>query len=262
MTAKSKIISAHIALLVTCILWSSAFVGIRKTVEYYSPENLALLRYLIASLAMFALYFFKSRKNTVRLKDIPALILLGIIGFSIYNITLNIGEIKISSAIASFIMGQIPVISTLLAMLLFKEKIHKYGIIGLSICVFGIAIIAINSVEHLHLGISTLYILIATICGAIFSTLQKPLLKRIDPYQLAAWAIWGGTIFMLFWMPGLIKQIKHIPFNITLWVAYLGIFPGAVGYAAWSYGIAHLPISKAVSYLYAMPILVRSEERL
>jgi len=36
---------------------------------------------------------------------------------------------------------------------------------------------------------------------------------------------------------------------------YLGIFPGALAYVAWSQALAHLPTSQAASLLYIIPVI-------
>ncbi|MCC2667478.1 MAG: eamA, partial [Gammaproteobacteria bacterium] len=46
LTLKTKL-----ALLTTVVLWASAFVAIRAGLQGYSPGGLALLRFLIASVA-------------------------------------------------------------------------------------------------------------------------------------------------------------------------------------------------------------------
>jgi drug/metabolite transporter (DMT)-like permease len=53
----------------------------------------------------------------------------------------------------------------------------------------------------------------------------------------------------------MIKDIQTASLHATLAVVYLGIFPAAVGYMAWSYGLKEMPASQAVNYLYFMPII-------
>ena len=45
------------------------------------------------------------------------------------------------------------------------------------------------------------------------------------------------------------------PFNITLAVIYLGVFPAALGYVKWTYALSRIPASNAVSFLYLNPAL-------
>jgi len=45
------------------------------------------------------------------------------------------------------------------------------------------------------------------------------------------------------------------PFNITLAVIYLGVFPAALAYVTWTYVLSRIPASNAVSFLYLNPAL-------
>jgi drug/metabolite transporter (DMT)-like permease len=49
--------------------------------------------------------------------------------------------------------------------------------------------------------------------------------------------------------------VGHAPLNATLAVIYLGIFPAALAYVAWTYVLSRIPASNAVSFLYLNPAL-------
>ena len=254
-TLTPKNYSASLALITTCILWASAFVLIRKAVRVYTPEDVAFLRYMVASLVMLGLYFMRTRHNTVRLIDLPKLFFMGVVGIAIYNLALNSGELHLPSATACFIISQIPVLSTVFACLFLKEALTAKAVLGLVISFCGVLIIAINGFTELGSGLCILYVIISALCGSTFSVMQKPLLKHVDPFQLVAWSIWSGTLVMMFWAPSTWQQLHVAPLNITFDVVFIGVFPAAIAYALWSYGIAHLPVNCAVRYLYAMPLI-------
>ena len=79
------------ALALTLVLWASAFAGIRAGLRAYSPANLAVLRFLIAS-AVLGIYAAVAHFRRPKFRDIPGLILSGAIGISFYNLALNYGE--------------------------------------------------------------------------------------------------------------------------------------------------------------------------
>src|SRR6185295_7545349 len=92
----------RIALWVVIIFWASAFVGIRAGLLHYSPGGLALLRYLIASIAMIFVYFSRPHRSVLYGKDLILALISGVIGIGLYNITLNYGESSVTSGVASF----------------------------------------------------------------------------------------------------------------------------------------------------------------
>ena len=67
--------------------------------------------------------------------------------------------------------------------------------------------------------------------------------------------MWGGTFFVMVFLPGLTQEVSRAPLSATLVVIYLGIFPAAVSYVTWTYVLSRIPASSAVSFLYLNPPL-------
>ena len=248
---------ALIALWVTLILWGSAFVGIQEGLKYFTPGALALLRYSIGSVAILPLYFNLSSRTKITRKELPWLFLLGIIGFSLYNVLLNIGETMVSGAIASFIASQIPVVTILLATVFLRERLTKLAWGGLCVSSLGIVLIAFGESKQMgHFNIGILFVIASVCCGGLYSVLQKPLLKRMQAIELTAWAMWLGTLSLMGFAPTVIHQVmaQHSLWHF-FWPVFLGVGPGVIGFACWSYGLKHFPATKAASFLFAMPII-------
>ena len=99
-----------LSLYFTIILWASAFVGIRIAVKNYTPGALALFRYMVASVVICPIFLkYRSKGYRLRLKEILTLLLVGVLGFGVYNVAINYGEITTSAAVSSFIPAMIAV---------------------------------------------------------------------------------------------------------------------------------------------------------
>lgn len=245
----------QIALAVAIFLWASAFVGIRICLNGYSPEGLALLRYMIASLCMGIMYFRLSERSSMNFRDRGALMMVGAVGIGIYNITLNHGELFVSSGMACFITSQSPIITTIIAIIFLGERLTYSRVIGFMISILGMALITLGEVGELKWNVSISYVLFATLAGSCYSIFQKPFLKKYHAIEATTYVIWGGTLFLLINIPHLQQDLLTASLKATLTVIYLGIFPAAVGYIAWSYVLAEIPVARAVSFLYFMPFL-------
>lgn len=245
-----------IALAIAIFLWASAFVGIRAGLQEYSPEGLALLRYLIASVFMGLVYFRMPKQNPMRFWDGMALLLIGVVGIGIYNLTLNYGELTVSSGVASFIISQSPILTALFATFFLGESLTPTRFLGFAVSILGVALIMLaEQGGSFKWEAGIIYILIATVSGASYSLLQKPLLKKYNAIQATTYVIWGGTLFLLFYTPQMQQDWQQASWMATLVIVYLGIFPASIGYIAWSYALARIPASRAVSFLYFMPFV-------
>lgn len=248
-------IKIAIALTIVILTWSSAFVGIRAGLKGYHPGSMALLRYLIASVCMFILYLKTAKNKKITRKEAFLLLMLGLFGFAIYNVTLNYGEISVPAGIASFIVSLIPVFVIILAILFLNEKLRRMQWLGVAVSLIGVIIIAIGESEGAHFDFGVVFNLIAALSGAIYVILQKPLLRKFNPIEITTYAIWSGSFFMMIYAPQMFHDIAHAPLAATASVIYLGIFPAALGYVCWSYVLANFPASKASTFLYTMPLV-------
>lgn len=247
--------TVKMAILIAITLWASAFVGIREGLHEYSPEGLALLRYLVASALMGIIYFHSSNRNEMSWRDRFALLATGVIGIGIYNITLNHGEEVITSGMASFITSQSPIITTIFAVIFLGEKLNFYRAAGFIVSIMGMALITAGEMGGFKWDMSMTYILLATLSGSFYTIMQKPFLKKFHVIEATTYVMWGGTLFLMLYTPQMIHDLRTASFSSTMMVIYLGVFPAALGYLAWSYALANIPATRAVSFLYFMPFL-------
>ncbi|MEM7794293.1 MAG: DMT family transporter [Cyanobacteria bacterium P01_C01_bin.118] len=235
------------------LLWASAFPAIRVSLTAYSPVEVAVLRYLVASVVL-GIYAVIKRMPLPRRQDWPLISLCGLTGFTLYNVFLNAGQLTVSAGMASFIISSEIGIIALLACLFYGETLTLANWIGIGLCVIGVAVISLTSGGGLQFSLGALLVFMATLCISLYSVIQKPLLQRYSAIQFTAYAIWSGTLFLVLFAPGAIISTFNAALGPTLAVVYMGLFPGVVAYIAWSYVLANMPTSQAGSYLSLIPV--------
>jgi len=248
--------ATKLSIVIAITLWASAYAGIRLALlAGFSPEGLALLRYLIASCCMGIIYFRMPKRQTFSLKEMSQFFCVGIVGIAVYNIALNYGELTVSSGMASFIISQSPAVAALFAIIFLGEPLNRYNLLGLAVCMFGIFVIAMGEVGAIVWSDGLLYVLIATIAGGLYNVMQKSLLNRFHVIEAISFVIWGATLFLCIYTKQLQHDLAQASWSSTLIVVYLGIFPAAIAYLAWGYALREMPTAKAVSFLYFMPFI-------
>jgi drug/metabolite transporter (DMT)-like permease len=68
-------------------------------------------------------------------------------------------------------------------------------------------------------------------------------------------AVWFGTLFMA---PAALRvgsDLAAAPAKDIAVVVFLGVFPGALAFASWSYVLSRIPVSRALSFTYCIPPL-------
>ncbi len=243
-----------IAIAVTLLCWASAFAGIRASLTAYTPGQLALLRFLIASLVL-AVYAISARMQLPKKEDLGAIAIIGFLGITAYHLLLNYGELSVSAGAASLLVNTSPIFTALLAIAFLGERLSLIRWVGIAISFSGVVLITAGEAKGLSLDWGALLIVISAICMSLYMIVQKPYLKKYSALQLTTYIIWAGTIFLLPFLPGLMQTMPKAPLSATLAVVYLGVFPSAFAYVTWGIVLAQIPASRAATLLYLVPVL-------
>jgi drug/metabolite transporter (DMT)-like permease len=241
-----------LALGTTIILWACAFVGIRAALPAYGPLHLAVLRFLVAALVLAITAPLLHIRLPER-RDLPRIVLCGLLGITGYNLALNTGELEVSAGAASLLVNTGPIWTALLALLLLNERLRPAGWIGIGLGFVGAATIALGSGSELGLSRGALLVLLAAALLSLYSVAQKPLLARYRPVEATTYAIFAGALGLLPFGWGLQATLLAAPLPATLAVIFLGIGPAALAYVAWAMVLARLPAGRAAGFLYLVP---------
>ena len=246
------------------LLWASAFAGIRAGMRItpagyigtdgYGPGELALLRFGTASAAL-ALYGLATRMRLPARADLPGIGLAGLLGISVYHVALNFGEVTVQAGAASLLISAAPVFTALLSALFLQERLTRLGWGGILLAFAGVALIALSGGGGLHFTPGALLILLSAVVAAAFNILSKKGLRRYVALEFTSYAIWAGTLPLIIFLPGLIRQVRVAAPPATIAVVYLGIFPAAIAYVLWNYALARMPASLLSSFLYLSPVI-------
>ena len=243
-----------IAIAATLVLWASAFAGIKVGLEGYGPGELALLRFGVASVVL-GLNAVLTRMRLPRPAELPRLIVAGLLGITVYHVALNYGERSVSAGAASLIIAAGPVFTALMAGVVLRERLTWWGWAGIAVSFTGVALITTGEGGGVRLEPGALLVMISAVSTAAYFIVSKPLLARYAPIEFTTYVIWAGTVPMLVWTPSLIAQMAEASAGSTAAVVYLGVFPAAVAYLAWSYALARMEASVLSAFLYLSPVL-------
>jgi drug/metabolite transporter (DMT)-like permease len=243
-----------IAVGITLLFWSSAFAGIRAALADYSPKHLVLFRFLVASIVL-AGYAVLTRMRLPDKRDLPAIFLIGFLGFTAYHVAIVYGQVTVTAGAGSLLVASAPIFTALLSIIFLHERLRIWGWLGIALSFFGVTLISLGEGKGVRFDPGAFLILLAALSTAIYFVLQKPYLRKYSPLELTTYSLWVGTVFMLVFLPGLAHAVNKSSLSGTLTVVYLGIFPAVLAYVAWTYVLSRIPASNAVSFLYINPAL-------
>jgi drug/metabolite transporter (DMT)-like permease len=239
----------------TIILWASAFPALRFALsEGVPPLDLAFYRFLSASLA-FGVMGLVFRIRHPRGRDWLWIVLLAIPGITIYHLALNVGQVTVLAGSASFIIGAVPVFTTLIALLMRHEEPRSYLVVGMVLGFGGVILVSLGEEKGLALDPGAAWIVLAAFATSVYFAFQKPVLKRLGPISFMAWSTWIGTAAMMPFISPPAAVLTPLGWEAWVTIIYLGVLPGAVGYIWWSYALTHAAASQVTAFVYVSPLV-------
>src|SRR5581483_1582672 len=195
----SKVVKAHIALLVVNLIYGANFSIVKKVVpSSIHSFALVVLRAGSAVLLFWLTYLFMRHKEKVAKKDFIKLILLGVFGVAL-NQLLFIRGLELSTPInAAIIMIFNPIIVMLLEIVFLKEKAPLIRIVGIALGATGATILLLFKAGFSFGGSSTLtgdiMVLINCISWAVFMVMVKPLMLKYNTVTVTKWVFTFGFL--------------------------------------------------------------------
>lgn len=241
------------ALVTTVVLWASAFPAIRVAIGGLGVLGVSFLRLVVASLAL-ACVGPPLKVRRPRARDLPLIALCGASGMSAYQLLLSWGMVHVAADTASLLIATAPVFSVLLATVVLGEPITRTIIGGTLIALAGAAVIT-RSGGSTQVSASALIVLAAAIAQGVYHFATKPLLRHYTGLEVACYAMWAGTLFLLPFAPTAAHRIMAVHFSPLMSAVYLGLMPSALGFVTWGYAVARYPLAQSTAALYLVPLV-------
>jgi drug/metabolite transporter (DMT)-like permease len=250
---------AYLALACVCVFWGTTYLGIRVTLESFSPIALMAIRYTISGGVMLIV----ARAMGVHLprgRELWQTALFGVFALGIGTGTLSWAELTIPSGLAALFCTTSPFwMVGIEALMPGGEPLHAPTILGMLVGLGGVVFLVARTAFGPHAATPatvTAFVLLQLGLGAwaLGSILQRKQASRAHPF--VSGAVQQLATGLLFLIATLVfhPRMTWTPRGIGA-VAYLAMFGGIVGYSAFVYSMANLPIAIASLYNYVNPLV-------
>lgn len=252
---------AHLALLGTNLFFAINFTAIKYVINggFAKPFAINLVRVGISSILLWVLFFLGPARTPIKRDDIGRFILCALMGVAI-NQLLFVKGLSLTYPIhASLLMLSTPILITVIAAWLLKEKINSVKIAGLFLGIVG-AVILVTSKEKTGNAKEVLWgdimVLLNAIAYTIYFVLVKPLMKRYNPIAIIRIIFTIGFFMMLPFCWQEFREVDWKSYTPLAWlslstIVFLGTF---LAYLFNVYGIKILGASVAGTYIYSQPV--------
>lgn len=243
----------YVAMAFNLVAWGMSWVNVRAIVHEVGAGELGALRYLIASAVMFIVWMFRGRPVPA-VRDLPAIALLGVFGFTLYNLGINFGERTVDAGTGSMLISCVPILVVLYGAVTRQEKVTPYAWLGIATSMVGVAFTSGVLENGVTLNEGTVMIFGAALCAAAQTLLSKQLTRRYAPIDVTTWAIWLGTLGLLPFSQDLVGAATRLSAPGWGHLLFLGVVPAALCYTLWAWVLQRLPITTVMGAVYVIPL--------
>ena len=222
---------AEMGVMLTVAIWSANFVVVKAAIGELGPLTFTAARYVVATVTLFLLVRWRLGPVRPPARLAVALMALGMLGFGGYQVLWSIGLTQITAGDSALIIAVSPVLTVLLAGAVGMDRVTTPKVAGALIAFAGVAVV-VAAGHELSLGaslIGDLLTLGAAVLWAIYTVVGTRMLRQVDPLQATAWAVLGGTLFLLPF--GLFNVMTSPPAVVSLPAVVALLYSGALAAA-------------------------------
>ena len=244
--------------LLLAAMWSSSYTVIKIGVSTIDPATLVLGRMLVASIALYAALKLRKMSLSRDPRTCVSYSITGLLGSALPFLLITYGEQTVDSALASILMGTMPMTTLFLAAVFIPDEAMTartaLSVIG---GLFGVVVL-VGPTAFGGLGaqlLGQLAIVAATLCYAATTVFVRRFVTR-PALEMATGSSLIGTLFMaivvILWGAD-ITAIAPTPGSLGA-VLYLGLFSTACANLIYFYLVPRLGATRMSQINFAVPV--------
>ncbi len=254
----SQITKVDLILLLMVIFWGANITIIKIALKNFNPFAFNCLRFILATttLAILHRHIFADRIDR---KDWPLLIVLGILGNTVYQFCFIYGVKLTHVSHVSILLATTPIFTAAISNLIGLEQVGKKLWVGILLSFTGVVLIVfgrgfdVGSTAGL---IGDLLIVISSVVWSIYTVFSKRIIQKYSAWHYIFYTIAIGTLIMIpISIPSVLKQDYSV-LGIYEWLAmaYAGLLGLVFGYSAWYYGVEKIGSTRTSVYSNLTPV--------
>lgn len=246
-------------MLAVVLIWGANFSITKIALEQIPPLAFAGLRFLIASALLWLVLRATEGSRPLPPGSLRKLILLGLIGNSIYQVCFLLGLTYTTAANASLIIATTPAMVAAAGAVLGIDRLRPIGAAGIALAIGGVALIL--SARGLRFGsdgiVGDLLLLGCAVSWTVYTLGVRSLGGGLSPLAITTWTTITGTPgLLLLGLPALVGA-DWLTVTPAAWLglAYSTVLGVVLAYLLWNNSVRVAGSTKTAVYSTAIPMV-------
>jgi drug/metabolite transporter (DMT)-like permease len=248
-------------LLFVSLVWGVNFAFVKFALADFLPLSFTITRFILAAVFLFGVMLATGEPLGLDRKDRLAVIKLGFIGITLYNIFFMYGLKHTSASHSALFISLSPLFAVLLQAVSGRERLTVNVIAGVALAMAGVYLIISshgNGLAFTPTGISgDLLTLVASFLWALYTTTSRPLLERYSPVKVTAYCMAAGSVMLIPIGAHELLGQQWSAVSIRSWSAFAfsAIVSGGIAFSLWYQGVKRIGVTRTIAYHYLVPFV-------
>lgn len=257
----SRLGVTDLLLLFTSVVWGVNVVIVKIALSELAPLPFNALRFLTAALLSYGLLRWREPNSRVSRADIPAIIGLGLLGHTLYQVFFISGINLTTAGNTSLLLAVNPIWVAILASLVGREHLRWQAWCGIALSFLGIFLVTVGGGKEISFAAETtrgdLLVLGGTLVFAIYTIMSKPYLSKYTPLQWSTYTMIAGAggLMVASVEPLCTQDWSTVSARGWGGLIYSAVFAIVVGYYVWNNGVQKLGAARTAIYSNLSPVI-------
>jgi drug/metabolite transporter (DMT)-like permease len=246
------------AVVLSMIFWSFSFIWFKVANEYYRPVTIVFIRLVISIILLTTYLVLTGKFMKIRKEDRRFFFMLAMFEPFLYFLGESFGLTYVSATVGSVIISTIPVVATVGAWLILRERLKLINYAGIILSFIGIIVFILNKDGSLSFNVKGLALLSFAVISAVgYNITLSRLVDHYSPvYIVNVQNVLGALFFLPVFLIFDLRPFIDAPhsFRSFIPIIELSVFASCGAFILYAYSVRSLGITRANVFSNCIPI--------
>ncbi|MBW7455639.1 DMT family transporter [Paenibacillus sepulcri] len=257
-----KQIKIYLMLAGFAVFTGPSFNLAKYAVGYFSPFAAAAWRFGFAAAALLIILIVTEGIDKRQIKrNALWYIVLGVVGIFGFSTLFFVGLQYTSSVNGALIMALNPLLTTILARIILKDRITKKQAAGICLAFIGVLLVVVNgsadTIKTLSFSIGDVIIFGGNLCWTFYGVFGRRHIQDGSPLSTTTYTMIIGAVCLIavsLFTTGPVT-LPDIPVRAWGAILFMAFFTSVLGYLWWNKGMKEIGASKTSLFFNLVPVV-------